>query len=65
MSEIEHVGRLRCALYNTPQNERGGEQVFDAMKNELENDKAYLHTADGICVYFFLSFKSLYIFQDS
>ena len=24
------------------------EQAFDAMKNDLENDKAYLHTTDGI-----------------
>ncbi|MEM0134982.1 MAG: IS1634 family transposase, partial [Thermoplasmatales archaeon] len=24
------------------------EQAFDAMKNELENDKAYVHTAEGI-----------------
>ena len=38
------------------------EQAFDAMKNELENDKAYLHTTDGIRGYFFLSFISLYIY---
>ena len=38
------------------------EQAFDAMKNELENDKAYLHTTDGIRGYFFISFISLYIY---
>ena len=38
------------------------EQAFDAMKNELENDKAYLHTTEGIRGYFFLSFISLYIY---
>ena len=34
------------------------EQAFDAM----ENDNAYLHTADGIRGYFFLSFILLYIY---
>ena len=38
------------------------EQAFDAMKNDLENDKAYLHTTDGIRGYFFISFISLYIY---
>ncbi|EQD29094.1 transposase [mine drainage metagenome] len=38
------------------------EQAFDAMKNELENDKVYLHTVDGVREYFFLSFISLYIY---
>lgn len=38
------------------------EVAFDAMKNELENDKAYLHSADGLRGYFFISFISLYIY---
>ena len=38
------------------------EVAFDAMKNELENDKAYLHTTDGLRGYFFISFLSLYIY---
>lgn len=38
------------------------EQVFDAMKNDLENDKAYLHTTDGIRGYFFITLVSLYIY---
>ncbi|MEM4090002.1 MAG: hypothetical protein QXQ46_04510 [Thermoplasmatales archaeon] len=37
------------------------EQAFDAVKNELENDKAYMHTAEGIRGYFFISFISLYM----
>ncbi len=36
------------------------EVAFDSMKNELENDKSYLHTTDGIRGYFFISFISLY-----
>ena len=38
------------------------EQAFDAMKNQLENDKAYLHTTNGIRGYFFISLISLYIY---
>ncbi len=38
------------------------EAAFDSMKNELENDKSYLHTTDGIRGYFFISFVSLYIY---
>ncbi|MCL5439428.1 MAG: transposase [Candidatus Thermoplasmatota archaeon] len=38
------------------------EVAFDSMKNELENDKSYLHTTDGIRGYFFISFISLYIY---
>ena len=36
--------------------------AFDAMKNELENDKAYVHTTDGLRGYFFISFVSLYMY---
>ena len=38
------------------------EQSFDAMKNELENDKSYLSNDDSIRGYFFISFVSLYIY---
>jgi len=38
------------------------EVAFDAMKNELENDKAYIHTTDGLRGYFFISFISLYMY---
>jgi transposase len=38
------------------------EQAFDAMKNELENDKAYLRDDDSIRGYFFISFLSLYLY---
>ena len=36
------------------------EVAFDAMKNELQNDKSYLHTTEGLRGYFFISFISLY-----
>ena len=35
------------------------EQVFYAMKNELENDKSYLGDDDSLRGYFFVSFLSL------
>ena len=38
------------------------EVAFDAMKNELENEKAYLHTIDCLEGYFFISFISLYMY---
>jgi transposase len=38
------------------------EEAFDAMKNELENDKAYLSNDDAIRGYFFTSFLSLYTY---
>jgi transposase len=38
------------------------EQAFDAMKNELENDKSYLRDDDSIRGYFFVSFISLYLY---
>jgi transposase len=38
------------------------EQAFDAMKNELENDKTYLQDDDSLRGYFFISFVSLYLY---
>ncbi len=38
------------------------EQAFDAMKNELENDKSYLQDTMALRGYFFISFLSLYIY---
>jgi len=38
------------------------EQAFDAMKNELDNDKSYLRDDDSIRGYFFVSFLSLYLY---
>lgn len=38
------------------------EQAFDAMKNELENDKCYLGNSDAVRGYFFVSFLSLYLY---
>ena len=38
------------------------EQAFDAMKNELENDKSYLSDDHALRGYFLISFISLYLY---
>ncbi len=38
------------------------EVAFDALKNELENDKTYLDDDDALRGYFFISFLSLYLY---
>lgn len=38
------------------------EVAFDALKNELENDKCYLSDEDAVRGYFFISFVSLYLY---
>ena len=38
------------------------EQAFDVMKNEMENDRAYLRDDGSLRGYFFVSFISLYIY---
>jgi hypothetical protein len=35
--------------------------VFDVMKNEMENDKTYLHDTDAVRCYFSTAFISLYL----
>ena len=49
-------------IYDLCKSREEVEVAFDAMKNELENDKAYLHTTDGLRGYFFISFISLYMY---
>jgi len=49
-------------IYNLYKQREEVEQAFDAMKNELENDKAYLSDDDALRGYFFVSFLSLYLY---
>lgn len=49
-------------IYNFYKQREEIEQAFDAMKNELENDKSYLGDDDSIRGYFFVSFLSLYLY---
>ena len=49
-------------IYNLYKQREEIEQAFDAMKNELENDKSYLSDDDSLRGYFFVSFLSLYLY---
>ena len=46
------------AMYKTREDV---EQAFDAMKNELEEDKTYLQDGDSVRGYFFTIFTALYV----
>ncbi|KAA8921842.1 MAG: hypothetical protein F6Q11_07480 [Thermoplasma sp.] len=47
-------------LYDIYKSREDVEQSFDAMKNELEEDKTYLQDDESIWGYFFITFLSLY-----
>lgn len=49
-------------IYNLYKQREEIEQAFDAMKNELENDKSYLGNDDSLSGYFFISFLSFYLY---
>ena len=50
------------AVYELWKEREEVEQAFDAMKNELENDKSYLSDDDAVRGYFFVSMISLYVY---
>jgi len=47
-------------IYSIYKGREDVEQSFDAMKNELEEDKTYLQDDESIWGYFFITFPSLY-----
>ncbi|MBI5036194.1 transposase, partial [Candidatus Micrarchaeota archaeon] len=51
-------------IYSAYKEREEVEQAFDALKNELENDKTYLGDADAVRGYFFISFLSLYLYYE-
>lgn len=59
LSNIETEGEEIYLLYKQREDI---EVAFDAMKNELENDKLYLSNDDAVRGYFFISFISLYLY---
>ncbi len=54
-----------CSIYGMYKMREVVEQAFDAMKNELENDKAYLHTTDGMGILLPLLHIIIHLFQDT
>ena len=54
--------KLIYSLYKSYKQREMVEVAFDAMKNEMENDKTYLSDDDAVRGYFFIAFISLYIY---
>ena len=61
ISLISNIGKAPDEIYLIYKEREDIEQCFDAMKNEMENDKTYLRDNDAIRGYFFVSFIALYI----
>jgi transposase len=59
LSNLDEAGEQIYLLYK---NREEIEVAFDAMKNEMENDKSYLSDDDAVRGYFFISFISLYFY---
>lgn len=59
LSNIDTSGKK---IYEFFKSRQDIETCFDALKNELENDKTYLRDDDGVRGYFFISFLSLYLY---
>ncbi len=62
ISILSNVNDDPETIYNLYKQREEIEQAFDAMKNELENDKSYLSDDDSLRGYFFVSFLSLYLY---
>jgi len=59
LSDLDEDGEQIYLLFKTREEI---EVAFDAMKNEMENDKCYLSDDDAVRGYFFISFISLYLY---
>ena len=59
LSNLDETGE---SIYRMYKERESVETAFDAMKNELENDKTYLGDDDAVRGYFFISFISLYLY---
>ena len=62
ISILSNVKEDPETIYNFYKQREEIEQAFDAMKDELENDKSYLSDEDSLRGYFFISFLSLYLY---
>jgi transposase len=59
LSNLDESGE---EIYKKYKERENVETAFDAMKNEMENDKTYLGDDDAVRGYFFISFISLYLY---
>ena len=60
---FQHKGRTSFNIHDL-QAEGGIEHGFNAMKNEMENDKTYLRRDESVREYFFISFLYLYFYYN-
>lgn len=58
LSDLDVPGKEVYGMYKSREDIESG---FDALKNDLENDKTYLRDDDAVRGYFFVSFISLYL----
>lgn len=61
LSNLDKEGK---GIYLLLKSREDVEQVFDVLKNELENDKTYLQDTDAVRGYFFISFITLYLYYN-
>jgi len=59
---LSNINKSGEEIYKMYKDREEVELAFDAMKNELENDKIYLLETEGVYGYFFISFISLYLY---
>ena len=59
---LSNLDEMGVSIYIRYKESECVETAFDAMKNELENDKTYLGDDDAVRGYFFISFISLYLY---
>lgn len=59
---LSNINKSGEEIYKMYKEREEVELAFDAMKNELENDKIYLTETEGVYGYFFISFISLYLY---
>lgn len=62
VSLLSSLDRDPSEIYEIYKEREDVEQAFDAMKNELEEDKTYLQDDESVWGYFFITFLSVYLY---
>ena len=62
VSLLSSLDRDPSEIYELYKEREDVEQAFDAMKNELEDDKTYLQDDESVWGYFFITFLSIYLY---
>ena len=62
VSLLSSLDRNPSEIYELYKEREDVEQAFDAMKNELEDDKTYLQDDESVWGYFLITFLSIYLY---